>query len=226
MNRLLGKDLSVYKAIAISLGKSKKPNSDGIQSRFVAITLKDKYSIGAKKVGHILFEDEIGTEAFEELNACVPVGADGKKLTDTKNGYVVSIQKVKENSAARKAADPDGEDPMMLNSLVTWEGGMTQIYKFPTGPRYANDADGKRITDKSGNPVIKDSIEVFVQVKDVVIKEDGTRDYTYVSGMNPNARGERIMRTFFREPYVSGPHIIDPEDVEVATETETAGPGF
>jgi len=221
--RILGKDLSTYKAIAISLGQSTNTNNDGVKSRFVALTLKDKYSIGAKKVSHILFEDEIGTQAFEELMACRAIGDDNKPMIDTKNGYVVSISLVKQRSAERKAKDEDNEDPLMLDSLITWEGGMTQFYKFPSGMRYANNADGKQTTTKDGENVIKDGIEVFVQVKDVIIKDDGTRDYTYVSGMNPSTRGERIMRTFFKKPYLPA---LPNDTVDTNNGGETEGPGF
>ena len=221
--RILGKDLSTYKAIAISLGKAKNDNNDGIKSRFVALTLKDKYSIGAKKVSHILFEDEIGSEAFEELMQCRSIGPDNNPIVDTKGGYVVSTALVKKRSAERKAQDEDNEDPLMLDSLITWEGGMTMVYKFPTGPRYGNNADGKPTKDKDGNQIVKSEVEVFVQVKDVVIKEDGTRDYTYVSGMNPNTRGERIMRTFFKKPVNTS--AIPVEEAEVIEE-EATGPGF
>lgn len=223
--RVLGKNLSTYKAIAISLGKAKNDNNDGIKSRFVALTLKDKYSIGAKKVSHILFEDEIGTDAFEELMQCRRVGEeDGKPLMDSRGGYVVSVELVKQRSSERKKSDEDGEDPLMLDSLVTWEGGMTQTYKFPTGPRYGNNADGTPTKDKDGNQIVKSEVEVFVQVKDVVIKDDGTRDYTYVSGMNPNTRGERIMRTFFKKPVDQ--HAIPAEEAEAIEEEVTNGPGF
>ena len=221
--RILGKDLSTYKAIAISLGKAKNDNNDGIKSRFVALTLKDKYSIGAKKVSHILFEDEIGTDAFEELMQCRSIGPDNNPIVDTRGGYVVSTALVKKRSAERKAQDEDNEDPLMLDSLITWEGGMTMVYKFPTGPRYGNNADGKATKDKDGNQIVKSEVEVFVQVKDVVIKEDGTRDYTYVSGMNPNTRGERIMRTFFKKPV--NPAAVPVEEAEVIEE-EVTGPGF
>jgi hypothetical protein len=218
--RILGKDLSTYKAIAISLGQSKNENNDGVKSRFVALTLKDKFSIGARKVSHILFEDEIGTEAFEELMQCRAIGADNKPILDQHQGYVVSAKLVKERSVERKKEDVDNEDPLMLDTLLTWEGGMTQIYKFPNGPRYGNNADGQATKDKDGNQIVKDSIEVFVQVKDVVIKEDGTRDYTYVSGMNPNTRGERLMRTFFKTPVAN---TTAEAPIEEAAE---AGPGF
>lgn len=221
--RILGKDLSTYKAISISLGQSKNDNNDGVKSRFVALTLKDKYSIGARKVSHILFEDEIGTEAFEELMQCRALGNDGKPIVDQKNGYVVSTALVKQRSAERKAQDEDHEDPLMLDSLITWEGGMTMVYKFPTGPRYGNSADNKPTKDKDGNQIVKSEVEVFVQVKDVVIKEDGTRDYTYVSGMNPNTRGERIMKTFFKKPVNTA--AVPVEEAEVIEE-EVSGPGF
>lgn len=220
--RVLGKNLSTYKAIAISLGKSKSENREGVKSRFVALTLKDKYSIGAKKVSHILFEDEIGTDAFEELMQCRKIGEDGKPVVDPKGGYVVSVELLKQRSSERKKKDEDGEDPLMLDSLVTWEGGMTQTYKFPTGPRYGNNADGTPTKDKDGNNVVKTEIEVFVQVKDVIIKDDGTRDYSYVSGMNPNARGERIMRTFYKKPCVNAVE----NEAEHAEAEEVEGPDF
>lgn len=231
MERILGKDLSTYKAIAISLGQSKNENSDGKKSRFVALTLKDKSSIGARKVSHILFEDEIGAEAFEELMQCRLIGADNKPVIDDHGGYVVNVALVAERSADRikkdaeikeKMGDDDKpEDPLMLNTMLKWEGGMTMLYKFPTGMRYGNNADGQPTKDKDGNQIVKDSVEVFVQVKDIVIKEDGTRDYQFVSGLNPNARGERIMKTFFKTPVAN--QVANEPLPEAAA---PAGPGF
>ena len=220
MERILGKDLSTYKAISISLGKSKNDNSDGVKSRFAAITLKDKFSIGARKVRLVMFEDEIGTEAYEALRECVTIGEDNKPLKDPKGGAVVSLMLVKKGIAERKAADEDGEDPLMLDTLMVWEGGLTLPYKFPTGPRYANNADGRPTKDKDGNRIVKSEIDVFCQVKDVVIKEDGSRDYTFVSGMNPNTRGERLMRTFFKEAVNKGSADASQNDGGVDTSTE------
>lgn len=231
--RILGKELSTYKATSISLGQSKNDNSDGIKSRFVALTLKDKYSIGAKPVRHVLFEDEVGTNAFEELMQCRSIGADGKPIVDPKNGYVVdtamvakrSAERIQEDANIKKMMQDDDkpEDPLMLDKLLKWEGGMTQPYKFPTGPRYGNDANGNPTKDKDGNQIVKSEIDVFVQVKDVVIKEDGTRDYTYVNGMNPSTRGERIMRTFFKKAATSTADVPI-EEAEVIE--EVTGPGF
>lgn len=224
--RILGKDLSVYKAVAISLGESKNVNRDNVKSRFVAITLKDTTSIGAKKVSHILFEDEIGTAAFEELMLCRQLGADNKPLLDQHQGYVVNTILMKERIVERKKKDEDGEDQLMLDTLLRWEGGMTMPYKFPDGARYANNADGQRTTDKDNNPVIKSEIEVFVQVKFAIVKEDGTMDYTFVSGMNPNTRGERLMRTFFKTP-VNSTSSAEPMPQQAApAEAAPAGPGF
>lgn len=230
--RVLGKELSTYKTTSISLGQSKNDNRDGIKSRFVALTLKDKYSIGAKPVRHMLFEDEVGTNAFEELMQCRIIGADGKPVLDPKNGYVVdaalvakrSAERIHEDAEVKKMMQDDDkpEDPLMLDKLLKWEGGMTQTYKFPTGPRYGNNADGTPTKDKDGNNIVKTEIDVFVQVKDVIIKDDGTRDYTYVSGMSPNARGERIMRTFYKKPCQNA---VEKEKEAVEAEV-IEGPGF
>lgn len=195
----LGKEISVYKTTSICLGQAKKENRQGVKSRFVALTLKDRLSIGAKPVTHYLFEDEIGTAAYEELCACRIVGDDNKLLKDPRGYYVVDAVAVKANSVKRKQEDEDGEDPLMLDTLLRWEGGMTQTYKFPDGMRYANDAEGKRTLDKHGNPVIKSSVDVFVVVREEVLRPDGTKDYEYISGMSLNARGERMMNTFFTE---------------------------
>ena len=224
--RILGRNLSVYKAISLSLGQSKKQNSEGELSKFVAMTLKDKYSIGARPVRHILFEDEIGPLAFEELMNCRDLDASNQPRKDSKGGYIVNLKLVKQRSAERMKDDPDGEDELMLNSLLSWEGGMTMTYKFPSGPRYANDANNKKVVDKSGDPVVKDEIEVFVQVKDVIIKDDGTRDYTFVSGMTPNGRGERIMRTFFKEPVVARNYAETAETAGEDAENPIIDPGF
>lgn len=227
MERILGKDLSVFRAISISLGQSKNENREGTKSKFVALTLKDEESIGARKVSHILFEDEIGEEAFEELMQCRKLDDANKPMLDSHNGYIIDRLLAKERSAKRKAQDDEGRDEFGIDKMLVWNGGMTMMYKFPTGARYANDADGRPVLDKDGKPVVKSEIEVFVQVKDVVIKDDGTRDYNFFSGMNPNTRGERLMRTFYKKPAENKAIIVDAAKGEAITEEpDTTNPPF
>ena len=228
MERVLGKDLSVYRAIAISLGQSKNDNRDNVKSRFVALTLKDEESIGASKIGHILFEDEIGSEAFEELMQCRLLDENNKPKIDQHNGYIVDKILAKKRSAERKAQDEENRDELGIDKMLIWKGGITLPYRFPTGPRYANDAAGNQILDKDKNPVIKSEIEVFVQVKEVVYKDDGTKEYTFYPGMSLNARGERLMRAFYKKAASTGSSNVIEERESAATPEPASieGPGF
>jgi hypothetical protein len=230
--RILGKDLGVFKAVSISLGRSKKENRDKVLSRFAVITLKDPGSIGSKKSTLVLFEDDLGTLLYEELEACRKLGADNNFVVDQHNGQVVDTLLLKERSKERKAQDEDGEDELGVDKLLRWEGGMTMPYVFPDGQRYANDANGARTLDKSGQPIIRDRIDdVFVQVKFAIIKEDGTMDYTFYSGMNPNTRGLRLMNTFFKVRYgeqapAAAPAAQPTPEAAPAPAAAPTGPGF
>lgn len=224
MERILGKDLGVFKAVSISLGKSKKENRDKVLSRFAVITLKDPGSAGSKKSTLVLFEDDLGTLQYEELEACRKLDADNKFVVDQHNGQVVDILLLKERSKERKAKDEDGEDELGMDKLLRWEGGMTMPYVFPDGQRYANDANGTRTLDKNQQPIIRDRIDdVFVHVKFAIIKEDGTMDYTFYSGMNPNTRGMRLMNTFFKVRY--GEETVVPVNTAPGGGNQETAPG-
>ena len=53
-----GRELSLYKTVALTLGKSKKENREKKLSRFVVISMKDAYSPLSKTRRTIIFEDE------------------------------------------------------------------------------------------------------------------------------------------------------------------------
>lgn len=216
-NIIKGRDLSVYRAVSISLGQAKNENNQGIKSKLVFVSAKDIESGIAKPVTITLFEEEIGTEAFEELMTCRKMDKDNKPVVDARGGYVVDLVLAKQRSNQRKEQDEDKMDMYNIDKILRIEGGMVMTYKFPDGMRYANGTDGKRTKDKAGNDVIKDKVDVFVQV--AFIQGETIQ---YRNGYTLHARGERIMNTFFREKATSVPSIPATE----TPEPETEGPGF
>ena len=74
-------------------------------------------------------------------------------------------------------------------------------FKFDV-PRYSNDIDGNRTKDAGGRDVVKSSIMVFTQMKQMIPNANGGFDKTYFKGMSPQEKGERLIQRFFKEPVV------------------------
>ena len=191
-NIITGAEISVYKTRAITMGVAKKENRNGVKAKYLILTAKDAGSLIAKPSRIPLFEDELGAEVFETLKKYMLLDADGKPVKDTTrskegNGVIIDLKALK--------ASEDAEE---LEGLLTLEGGMTMDY-YMGGDHYANDIDGNRVKDGRGNDVIKDTISVFVQVKNMVPGENGAVKYNFFNGMGLHERGQRIKAQFYRE---------------------------
>jgi hypothetical protein len=188
-NIITGAEISTYKTRAITVSVAKKENRNGVKARFIVLTAKDKGSMISKASRIPIFEDELGAEVFEILKKYMLLGADGKPVKDQSrrdsNGTVIDL----------KASD-DAED---LEGLLTLEGGMVMQYDLG-GAYYANDINGEIVKDGRDQPVIKTSIPVFVQVKNMVPTENGGVAYNFYAGMGLEERGSRIKAQFYRTP--------------------------
>ena len=78
---------------------------------------------------------------------------------------------------------------------LRFPGMIEEQYELAKGPCYANNADGERILDAAGNPVVRSTISVLTQVK--FIMPDGSMKY--FSGMDPYSTGARMESRFWRE---------------------------
>lgn len=203
-----GEEIGVFEVTAMSLGKSKKDNRDGVKSRFIAMTLKDEETLGGGAVRDLLFEEDLGTDYINTLALYCKKKDDGNYVTDTKGGFVIDIVAIQKS---------DGElEKRIAQKLLRRVGGMIESYKFDC-PRYSNNADGSRTKDKNGNDVIKDEIQVFTQLKFMVPNAEGGFDKSYFKGMSPKEKGERIVSQFFKEPVAK----ITPVSTEAANEDGT-----
>lgn len=191
-NIITGAEISTYKTRAITVSVAKKENRNGVKARFIVLTAKDKGSMISKASRIPIFEDELGAEAFEVLKKYVLLDADGKPVKDQSrrdsNGTVIDLK-------ALKASD-DADD---LEGLLTLEGGMVMQYDLG-GAYYANDINGEIVKDGRDQPVVKTSIPVFVQVKNMVPTENGGVAYNFYAGMGLEERGSRIKAQFYRTP--------------------------
>lgn len=186
-----GFELSNMEAVGLSVGKSSKKNSDGVISRFVVLNLKMYLYIGQKKryfggnVRHVLFEDELPGTAFEVLARYAATNQQGQPLLDQKGGVIIDL-------AALKASK---EDYDVCECFLDWPGGAVQKYAFKKGLCYANNADGQPTKDAAGNPVVRDGMDVLVQVVQYI---DGVPQYA--PGMSLEGRGQRLESRFWRVP--------------------------
>lgn len=186
-----GFELSNMECVSLSVGVSKNANNDGLKSRFVVLGLRMYLYMGQRKryfggnLRHVLFEDELPGMAIETLAKYKAVNAQGAPLLDQKGGQVIDLQ-------ALKASTQDYE---LCEPFLDWPGGAVQTYKLKKGACYANDANGVLTRDKAGNPVVRESIDVLVQVVQYI---DGVPNYA--PGMSLEGRGQRIEARFWRTP--------------------------
>lgn len=187
-NIILGRDLSVYKTVGISLGQAQKENNDGIKAKFVVFLVQDEYSMFSKTKKLILFEgDGISTDRFERLAKYID-----KTKKDVHGGYPVNI-------AAFRASEDF--EPCGGEALFRHEGMMVVSAKLNGGAHYANDVNGNRMKEKAtGNPIIRDTISIIVQIKYVTYDAEGQEHPKYVDGFSYDQQLNRIQSRFFREP--------------------------
>lgn len=177
-----GRELSLYKTVALTLGISKKENREKKLSRFVVISMKDAYSPLSKTRRTIIFEDE-WPGLIEELKKWVDTS-----IKDThEGGEVVSLGAFKKS--------PNYE----LFPIMEWPGMMPQVMPLRKGMCYANDVNGNVVTDKTGARVTKDKITVMVQVKNIV---EGQDHPNYVDGWDPDTQLNNMESRFYRVPVV------------------------
>lgn len=177
-----GRELSLYKTVALTLGKSKKENREKKLSRFVVISMKDAYSPLSKTRRTIIFEDE-WPGLIEELKQWVDTS-----IKDThEGGEVVSL------AAFKKSSNYE------LFPIMEWPGMMPVVMPLRKGMCYANDVNGNVVTDKTGARVTKNEITVMVQVKNIVEGQDRPN---YVDGWDPDTQLNNMESRFYRTPVV------------------------
>lgn len=177
-----GRELSLYKTVALTLGKSKKENRDGKKSRFVVISMKDAYSPLSKTRRTIIFEDE-WPGLIDTLGKYVD-----KAIVDThEGGEVVSMALFQKSEDAK------------LFPILEWPGMMPQVMPLRKGMCYANDVNGAVVEDRTGAKVTKDKITVMVQVKNIV---EGQDHPNYVDGWDPDTQLNNMESRFYRIPVV------------------------
>lgn len=187
---IMGSELGSFKAVSISIGQAKKPNSDGLLPKFLVVGLKNAKSMFGKKQNVIVFEDDLSPEIFEVL------GKYSKPSTDQRHIGALDVNLTQFKQSEDYMNDKEGWD-----TLLYLPGGQFQDYKLAKGPCYANDVNGNRIKDKAGNFVIKDSIQVFVQVKYMKPTDKGGFETTYEDPFSLSKQGQRMEQRFFTEAY-------------------------
>lgn len=184
-------EIGVFEVTSMSLAMAKKENRDGIKSRFLAMTLKDEESLGGDAVRDVMFEENLGAEYFDVIANYRKKNESGADVKDAKGGYVIDL-------AAIRKSDGDIEKRITAK-LLRRVGGGIEKYNFDC-PRYSNDIDGSRTKDAAGNDVVRSSMYVFTQCKQMIPTANGGFEKTYFKGMSPEEKGERLIQRFFKEP--------------------------
>ena len=179
-NMILGSEISNYRTIGIGLGVSKKENRDGVKSRFMVFTLKNARCMMSKKRTEIFFDDDL-PGLFDILNTFAsqdPTRPESK---------IVDMKAFRASEFAEE-----------WKGMLEIEGGAVMPYKLRKGACYANDVDGNRTEDANHNPVVRDTINVFVIIDKMMPSEDGGMKTLYFDGFDPDSRGQRLEARFWR----------------------------
>ena len=193
-----GSDISVYKTTAMTMAVAKKENRNGVKAKFLILNAKDEESGIASATRIPLFEEDLGEAAFAALSPYRLLDKDGKPVQDAKGGFPVDL------SALKEAMKSDEGLSDTFKGLLTLGGGMMEDYDLG-GEYYANDIDGNKVLDGRGNPVIKSTISVFVQVKHYLPTADGGLKPVYFAGWGLHERGSRLKAQFYRERVAGAP---------------------
>lgn len=189
MDRIIqGTELSNYRTIGITLGVSKKQNNQGQLSKFAVFTVQDTYTGFAAPKRTIMFEEDMGI-AYSILQKYVDPA-----IKDPRGGQVVSLPQLtkQENQA----------DYLMVKGLLEIPGMMAVSMPLRKGMCYANDINGNTITDRVGNKVKRDHVEVMVIVRCIRPDDNGQSHTDYVSGWDPESQRDRIESRFYTVPVV------------------------
>lgn len=190
----LGAEISTFKTTDLSLGVSQNVNPNtGRKERFAVFKVQQVvevklpgFGIRTMDIGTpksvIKFEDELGYR-YTILEKYVD-----QTKTDAHGGHPVVLSNV---------LTSDDVDTVL--GLLYWPGGKIMKYYFKKGACYANDVNGKRSTDKFGQPIVQDSVNVFCQIERQYINNDGEIITEYTSGMSPDEVGGAIERRLWRE---------------------------
>lgn len=185
-NIIKGEDLSCWKTIGITICRSEKANREGVQSRYIILTVKDKKSVLSSSKKVMMFEEDI-PGVIDLLKGF----AEQKTTTSGKKYAQVDLAKLKADDMGK----PNGE----LYDFLEFPGGCVEEYVFRKGFCYGNDEAGKRIKDGKNRDVVRDRISVFVQVDYKEPTEKGFRT-VYISGMSPSEIGSRLEDRFWETP--------------------------
>lgn len=187
MDRIIqGTELSNYRTIGITLGVSKKQNNQGQISKFAVFTVQDTYTGFATPKRTIMFEEDMGM-SYSILQKYVDPA-----IVDPRGGQVVSLTQLQANQA----------DYQMVKGLLEIPGMMAVSMPLRKGMCYANDVNGNRITDRVGNKVKRDHVEVMVIVRCIRPDDNGQSRTDYVSGWDPESQRDRIESRFYTVPVV------------------------
>jgi len=189
-NVIKGEEISNYITTAISLGQSKKPNRQGQLSEFAVFTINDESAMGTKGRNIIVFNDE-KPEVIERLkNYCE------EKIVNGEKRQMVNMNKL--------VTDLDAEPDLIkkrdvLYSMLEFKGGMVTNYKLRKGLCYMNDVNGNPVKDRHGKTITRDSVTIFVWIKNMVPNEQGGFTTNYYDGYSPWEQGQRMEDRFFEK---------------------------
>lgn len=178
-NMILGGEISNYRTIGIGLGVSKKENRDKVKSRYMVFTLKNSRCLMSKKRTEIFFDDDL-PGLYDVLNTFA------KPDPTRPDARIVDMKAFRASEFAEE-----------WKGMLEIEGGAVMPYKLRKGACYANDVNGEITKDANENPVVRDTINVFVIIDKMMPSESGMKTL-FFDGFDPDSRGQRLEARFWR----------------------------
>lgn len=202
MGRIMqGAEFGTYKTIAMSLGVAKNENNNGIKSKYIVLTLKNKKCLLSGSRRTILWDEDF-PGLFDQLKPYAST------TPDAQGGYLVDLPRAKAEGQVE-----------MLDGLLEIPGGVVLEYKLAKGMCYQNDVNGAPVYIKgTTTPVTKDRISVFCII-DHAVEQDNKVEYHWVDKFGLAEQGSRMENRFYRKAVNDAP--VD-DDIPATQPAQTA----
>ena len=207
MGRIMqGAEFGTYKTIAMSLGVAKNENNNGVKSRYVVLTLKNKKCLLSGSRRTILWDEDF-PGLFDQLKPYAST------TPDAQGGYLVDLPRAKAEGQVE-----------MLDGLLEIPGGVVLEYKLAKGMCYQNDVNGAPVYIKgTTTPVTKDKISVFCII-DHAVEQDNKVEYHWVDKFGLAEQGSRMENRFYRKAVNDARVNDDIPETQPATQPAQTAP--
>lgn len=212
-----GATLGAYITTGASLGKGQYQDAAGntVAYKYVRLSVRDQYTPSAQPRAMLLFcstSPEI-QDLYDILKGYIKKDDQGNTEKDRQGNAVVDWRTLKKSG--------DDWEELKEAGWTIFPGADVVNVPLQKGKCYRNDKNGNRIITMNGQPIITDTLQVLVIVKDIRVSGDSTQT-TYVSGWDPISQRNELEQRFYQVPVTA--QVDNTLELPLMTPTEATLP--